>query len=238
MRIVADMHTHSVASTHAYSTITEIAGEGAEKGLRAVAITDHGCAIPDGPHIWHFDNMRVMPSEICGIRVFRGVEANVLSPEGDIDIPVYALERLEWVVASMHKQTFLETEREAVTQAWMNIAQNSFVDVIGHSGTPEYAYDFETVIKEMGRVGKMVEINNATFLIRKESRGNCVQIAKLCKKHGVYICVNTDAHYHASVGNVSLASQMLDEIDFPEELIMNADYNRLLGYMDQRKRSS
>ena len=53
MKLAADMHTHTVASTHAYSTITENCRAAAELGLRALAITDHYLAMPDSPHEWH-----------------------------------------------------------------------------------------------------------------------------------------------------------------------------------------
>ena len=41
MKIIADMHTHTVASTHAYSTIKEMAEAARDAGLEYLAITDH-----------------------------------------------------------------------------------------------------------------------------------------------------------------------------------------------------
>lgn len=231
------MHIHSVASTHAYSTITEIAAAAAEQGLKAVAVTDHGCALPDAPHIWHFDNLRILPDVICGVRVYRGVEANVLNTAGEIDIPKYALDRLEWVVASMHVQTAKMSAPEEVTEAWLNVAKNPYVDVIGHSGTPQYEFDYERVIPEFGRQGKIVEINNASFLMRKTSLSHCQQIARLCKKYEVPVIVDSDAHYHALVGRVDRALRMLEELNFPQELIINLDYDRILRYMESRNRA-
>ncbi|MCI8497058.1 MAG: phosphatase [Clostridiales bacterium] len=237
MQIQADMHIHSVASTHAYSTVTEIAAAAAELGLKAVALTDHGCALPDAPHIWHFDNLRIIPDMICGVRVYRGVEANILNTAGEIDIPKYALDRLEWVVASMHLQTAKFSTQEEVTEAWLNVAKNPYVDVIGHCGTPQYVFDYERVIPEFGRNGKIVEINNASFLMRKNSVDHCREIARLCKKYEVPVIVDSDAHYHALVGRVDRALHMLEEIDFPQELIMNLDYNRILKYIEKRNRA-
>lgn len=237
MQVQADMHIHSVASTHAYSTITEIAAAAAEQGLKAVAVTDHGCAMPDAPHIWHFDNLRIVPDIIHGVRVYRGVEANVLNTAGEIDIPEYALDRLEWVVASMHRQTAKMSTPEEVTEAWLNVAKNPYVDVIGHSGTPQYMFDYERVIPEFGRRGKIVEINNASFLMRKNSVDHCKEIARLCKKYEVPVIVDSDAHYHALVGKVDRALNMLKEIDFPEELIINLDYERILQYIEKRNRA-
>ena len=50
--IIADLHTHSLASTHAYSTIREMVDSAAEKGLKAIAITDHARTMPGAPGPW------------------------------------------------------------------------------------------------------------------------------------------------------------------------------------------
>ena len=54
MLIELDTHFHSVASTHAYSTVKEIAHSALENGIKGFAMTDHAPAMPDSPHIWHF----------------------------------------------------------------------------------------------------------------------------------------------------------------------------------------
>ena len=82
MKIIADMHTHTIASGHAYSTLNELAAEAARKGLLALAVTDHGPALPGGPHIYHFGAMRFFPEHISGVRIFRGIEANILVING------------------------------------------------------------------------------------------------------------------------------------------------------------
>ncbi len=45
-RIKVDLHVHTVSSGHAYSTVEECARWAAEKGLEAIAVTDHGPAVP------------------------------------------------------------------------------------------------------------------------------------------------------------------------------------------------
>src|SRR5512147_279644 len=103
MKIVADMHTHTIASGHAYSTLNELAAEAARKGLLAIAITDHGPALPGGPHMYHFGAMRFFPESISGIRIFRGVEANILDPKGTLDLPEPYLKKLDFVMAGLHE---------------------------------------------------------------------------------------------------------------------------------------
>ena len=83
----ADLHVHTVASGHAYSTIGEIAVEAGRKGLRLVGMTDHGPALPGGPHPYHFAALRFVPETLHGVRILRGVEANILGP-GQLDLPV------------------------------------------------------------------------------------------------------------------------------------------------------
>ena len=39
--ILTDLHTHTIYSGHAFSTISENAAEAARKGLEAIGMTDH-----------------------------------------------------------------------------------------------------------------------------------------------------------------------------------------------------
>jgi putative hydrolase len=102
MKIIADMHTHSIASGHAYSTINELAAAASAKGLLAMAITDHGPALPGGPHAYHFGAMRFIPREIGGVRILLGCEANIIDINGRIDLSADYLNRLDFVMAGLH----------------------------------------------------------------------------------------------------------------------------------------
>lgn len=236
MKIIADTHSHTIASTHAYSTITEMVKAAADKGLYALAITDHSTAMPGSPQYYYFDNLRVIPSSLMGVRVLKGIEANILDFEGRLDMSESILSNLEWVIASIHGSTIREKEFsvEKCTELWLNVAKNPLVTVIGHSGGEKYKYDYETVIKRFAENGKLVEINNSSYVSRPESISNCIEIAKICKKLSVPIVVNSDAHFSVGVGDVSKAMKMLEEIDFPQELIVNADINHFKSYLRER----
>ena len=47
MKRLMDIHTHAVASGHAYSTVDENLRWAAEQGLQLVALTDHAPAMKD-----------------------------------------------------------------------------------------------------------------------------------------------------------------------------------------------
>jgi len=61
MRNFIDVHTHTIASGHAYTTLLENAREAANKGMRVLGVSDHGPKMPGGPHIFYFSNLRVIP---------------------------------------------------------------------------------------------------------------------------------------------------------------------------------
>ena len=71
--IVADLHCHTIASTHAYSTITELAQAARRRGLVAVGCTDHGVAMWDAPKMSYFGNLNNLPKKIEGVRVLQGL---------------------------------------------------------------------------------------------------------------------------------------------------------------------
>ncbi len=232
--VAADLHCHTLASTHAYSTVTELAGAAARAGLAALAVTDHGIGLEDSPHLWHFECLKILPPEISGVRILHGVEANVMDMEGRIDMPESLLAGLDIVVASMHGGLTPAEGREACTEAWLRVAANPHVDIIGHSGTPCYAYDYERVIPVFGSYGKVVEINENTFAVRESSLENCRRIALLCKKHRVRVVLDSDAHYHEAVGRVPRCLALLRDIGFPPELIVNGSRDGFAAFCREK----
>ena len=234
--VEADTHTHTIASSHAYSTVLEMAQYAAAAGMKCIAVTDHGPAMPDGVRSeWHFGNMRSLPPVICGVRVLHGAEANILDYDGSVDISPKYLNELEWVVASFHDVCCKPGTVEEHTRAYLRIAENPYIDVIGHSGSEEYKYDYEKVLPVFKQKSKLVEINSHSFQARPGSAKNCRDIALLCKKFDIPIVVNSDSHSCFTVGGVKDALRMLSEIDFPTGRIINMEYARLQAWLEMRK---
>lgn len=235
-QIIADLHTHTLASTHAYSTVSEMVLAARAKGLYAIAITDHARTMPGAPREWYFSSLRELPLYHHGVMTLAGIEANVLDLNGTLDLEENDAPKMDWVVASIHNLGLPGLENpdvEKCTNLWMNVAKNPYVRVIGHSGDPAFAYNYDRVIPEFGRNGKLVEINSHTFDVRKRNIENCRKIALACKKHGVPLVVDSDAHFETQVGNFAHALELLEEIGFPEELIVNSSRERLDAYLEQ-----
>ncbi len=232
--IVADLHCHTIASVHAYSTVRDNVNKAKLIGLKALAITDHGSGINDAPPLSFFDNLLSLPEYIDGVRILKGVEANIMDHEGTLDIPSDLLARLDVVIASYHTSAVAPGSINDHTNSYIKVANNPNVDIIGHSGSFEYPYDYEKVIPIFKINNKLVEINAHTFVCRKKSIENCKTIAKLCAKHEVPILLNSDAHSEFEMGEIDLAVEMLNEINFPKKLILNTDYEKTMQYFSKK----
>ena len=77
MTDVLDMHTHTLASGHAYNTVMEMAAAAKDKGLELLGITEHAPMMPGSCHEYYFSNLKAVPRNICGIRLMLGVELNI-----------------------------------------------------------------------------------------------------------------------------------------------------------------
>ena len=236
MRLIADLHTHSVASGHSYSTIQEMFAEAANKGLQALAITDHGPAMPGGPHIYHFGNMRVLPVQFLGIRLLKGVEANVVDREGNLDMPEIYLQKLDIVLAGMHDLVTPCGSVEENTATMLKVMGNPFVDVIVHPGNPAYNVDYEKVLETAKDYGIAIEINNSSLCgSRKGSKENCHNIARLAAKKGNIVSIGTDAHFAPDVGRFDEAMEVVAEAGIKEEQVLNSSLKRILSYLTGRR---
>lgn len=235
MLIEADLHCHSLASSHAYSTVNELAAAAREAGLKAFALTDHAMAMPDAPHEWHFQNLQVLPQEINGVIVLRGAEANIKSFEGDIDITGINAACLQWIVASCHAPVIRPGTVEENTAAYVNaVKNNDGIDALGHCTVLRYPVDFEKIAKACREYGKFIELNESSVQYGRSTKENCIAMLDACKKYDTEIVVDTDCHYAGLIGQTPIAEQILQAAGFPEKLIFNRDADRVVEYVSKK----
>lgn len=234
--LVADLHVHTLSSGHAYSTMAEIIAVAAQKGLAAVAFTDHGPAMPGGPHRYHFGNQVVLPAKENNVEILRGVEANIIDREGAIDLPAEYLRRLDLVWAGLHTPCLQPASRSLNTETLLNVLENPFVDGIVHPGNPDFPIDFETVVRAAVDKGKLLEINNSSFvtIARRGSKAGCQEIARLIQHYGALTAINSDAHIAHDVGNCSLALEIAREAGIKPAQVVNSDLQILKDFLRKR----
>ena len=249
MRIEIDTHTHTLASSHAYSTLQENVRYAASIGHKGICMTDHGPFLPDAPHQWHFGCLRYVPEYMEGIRVVTGVEANILDENGTTELEIerdkgglkgylHYPNCFEVVIASTHSPIYEITDPKINTGMWLKIAENPYVDIIGHCGADKYAFDYERVIKEFARNGKIVEINAHSFDCRPGSEKNCPEIARLCKAYGVPVVLSSDAHICYDIGRVDAAIEKVLSAGLTEKDVLNTNLDEFLYYLQNRQKTA
>ncbi|NPV53997.1 MAG: phosphatase [Firmicutes bacterium] len=236
MKLVADLHVHTIASGHAYSTIEETARAASGKGLEMIAFTEHGPNLPGGPHLYYFGNLRVIPETMFGVEILNGVEANIINLEGELDIPERILSTLDFVLAGFHVRTGYDGGAvEENTRAMIAAMHNPYVDAIAHPGNPEYQVDIEKVVKAAKDLGVLLEINNSSLTItRKHSEENCCKFARLAARHGARVAIGSDAHISMRVGLFDAAIELAEGAGLTEDLIINASVDRVRDFLKGR----
>lgn len=235
MKTIADLHMHTSVSQHAYSTLDEMAEAAKEAGLLAFGITNHGPEMMDGAIAHHFLCMKGLPKEIRGMRFFAGAEVNIKDYNGRVDLPASIIKTLDFVIASYHVEAIEPDSPEVHTRGWLHVLENPLIDCLGHIGNPVFQCDYKTVVKECALHRKLIEINSNSFSVRPGSAKNCRVVAELCHQYHVPVIVSSDAHSCYSVANHEAALQMLEELDFPEELVINSSYERLVNYFSEKQ---
>ncbi len=237
MKIVVDSHTHSVSSGHAYSTVQEMAREAPASGIEMFVLTDHGPTMIGAPQLYHFGNLKALPKEIYGVKILKGVEANILDFSGRIDMPDEYLKHLDFVLASLHDGSITPGTVDENTEVLINILKNPLVDTVGHSGNPYYPIDIDRFVGAAKEYHKPIELNNSSFYFRKGSAARCHEIALKCKDYGVPVVCGSDAHISFDVGKFDKVSEVLDDIKMPEELVLNSSVAKFEEYLKQRRRT-
>ncbi|AFA49283.1 phosphatase [Acetobacterium woodii] len=233
---VLDAHTHTIASGHAYNTILELIDAAAKKNLEMICVTEHGPALPGSPTPLFFANYRVIPGKINNVKLLKGIESNIMDVDGNTDIPMEFITSLEIISASLHTPTFKPQSKMENTSAVLGAIANPHVDFICHLGNPTYELDYEVILQDAKKHNTLIEINNGSFFIRKGSKPNCEWIANRCKELEIPIIIGSDTHFASDIGDFPYVDKVLEAIDFPDELIINLETQRLISYLENKGR--
>lgn len=244
VRIACDVHTHTLFSRHAYSTVQEDVVAASERGMELLGVTDHySCMLFNEytiENFAYFVNLHDWPREWHGVRLLHGCEADIVDLEGHIfgyDIVVdhgingdtirrstlkeQVFHDCDYAIASIHGRDWAKDASIAsTTQMYVNALQDPKVLILGHLGRAGVPFDVDAVVTAARELGKMIEINEASLHRRdaSELEVTCRGIAERCAELGTMISFGSDAHTCWKVGVSECVGSMLDEIHFPEEL--------------------
>lgn len=225
---LSDLHTHTLACGHAYSTIYENISHAAEIGLLVLGLSEHGYGMTDLSPIY-FKGQRNIPEYVKGVRILKGIEANIIDYSGKL-FEESVIKYLDYAIASLHLRCISPGSRLENTKAVLGAIDNEGVSIIGHLDDLSYPIDYDEVVRALKTSGKTTEINNASLMIstnRVGARENYKELFKACEKHSLEIFINSDAHFASNVGEFKEAFELIEEYNFPKELILNLDKKKI-----------
>ena len=243
LELKCDVHTHTLYTGHAYSTVLENAQVASQRGLELLGITDHFSRMINTTYdmrdFQYFLNLDIWPRQYLGVHLLHGCEADIVDVEGnlfghDIDVSenivgfgydsAHSLQDLvfaqcDYVIASVHnRHLFDSASKLETTNMYIDAMDKEKVLIMGHMGRSGVSFDIDAVIEAAAAKNKLIEINNCS-LGYGICTDVCQEIAEKCAEANVSIAVSTDAHIATEVGYFGHVRPMLEAIGFPEELI-------------------
>ncbi len=233
MELFADMHMHTIMSGHAYGTIREMAQAASEKGLKVIGITEHGPGIPGTCDPFYFLNFEVIPRILSGVEVYHGCEINVLN-DGTLSLDQKYVDMLDYAICGIHVQCYQDAGKEKNTDHIISCMKNEKVRIVSHPDDDHTPLDYERLVKAAKEYHVALEVNNSS-IIKKDRRLHVLEnyrtMLEWCKKEKVNIILNSDAHDPSAVGRLNLANDLIEDLDFPKELVLNTNVDLLKHFL-------
>ena len=192
MKIELDVHTHTIASGHAFSTLQEMAQAAADKGLKVLGITEHSPGVPGTCHPIYFRNLHVVPRRMYGVELLLGAEINILDGKGNLDLDEDYMKMLDIRIAGIHSLCYEYGTIEENTHGMVQVISNPFIHIISHPGDGTAALHFEPMVLAAKEHHTLLEINNSSLKPTRNNpnaRENNLTILRLCKKYEVPVII-------------------------------------------------
>lgn len=238
MKTLLDVHTHTTASGHAFSSLQEMVHAAAEKGLEILGITEHAPELPGSCSPIYFRNLHVVPRQMYGVKLLLGAELNILDTRGTLDLDEeYYRDFLDIRIAGIHKLCWKGGTRDENTQGMINAIRHPYVNIISHPGDGTAELHFEPIVLAAKEAHTLLEINSSSMVPSRgkvQARPNNLEILRLCKKYEVPVILGSDAHISFSIGDYTYALPLLAETEFPDALVVNDKPDFFLEYTGLR----
>ena len=231
--IVADMHMHTLVSGHAFGTIREMAADAAERKLQLIGITEHGPGLPGACDPIYYLNFRAAPRKLYGVEILYGCEVNICNG-GKLSLGRRYLDALDYAIAGIHGFCYEDEGAVKNTDNIIKCMEDPMVRFISHPDDSRYPIDYPTLVQGAKEYGVALEVNNSSLKtpsFRIGCRANNEIMLPLCMEYRVPIIVDSDAHDPAAVGNCAVACDLLTQIGFDDDLILNNDLQKVKSFL-------
>jgi len=243
MRLFADYHTHTKFSD-GRGTLEENVQAARRKGLREIAITDHGpnnigtgVRSPE-TYLKIKKEAKRIEDKYGDIRVLVGAEADIISLDGLIDVPENIIKELDLLVVGLHpyikpstpkdgwhlsvenkiakfSRALQDKVRNNNTNALIESMNKYEIDIISHPNLG-MKINIQELAKHCAEKGTAFEINAGHDYLSLDEMLEA-------SSQGVNFSIDSDAHYPEMVGNLEKGLILAEKANLDAARIINAD---------------
>lgn len=240
MKIITDCHTHTVYS-HGTGSIRDNVEAGRKIGLKKIIISDHGpghkyYGVKKNEIFKMREEINILKKEYDDIEILLGLEANVISFDGDIDVDNEILEILDILLLGYHfgispksfkdgfylyiinilSKIIKPMEKNMIkksTDAILKAIEKYPVKLITHPGS-KAKLDIERLGRECAKKEVYLEISGKHSELSVEN-------LKIAMGTDVKFLANSDAHSPDRVGDIEKALERIKEVGLNIERVVN-----------------
>jgi len=222
-----DLHTHTIASGHAHNTILEYINRAKELKMTVLGISDHGPSDDDAIiKESYFKTMTRMPKRINGIRVLKGIEANIINTKGNIDISDKTVGSMDYVLANFHSECPYKNKGEKInTKAMISAIHSGKINIISHPfATEKFPIDIKAVSEAACKNNVLLEIDSAYLSgskFKPSTIPNLKVMIAIVKKYKMKVIIGSDAHNIWELADDAPLKKIKKEIGLKDNMIIN-----------------
>ncbi|MGE5628137.1 MAG: histidinol-phosphatase [Solirubrobacterales bacterium] len=235
--IIADYHTHTnipkghiplfntIFGEHAKGSIELNVKAGIKKGLKEIAITDHGFKhIAFGMKQHQYKSLRKVIDDYNqssllkknNFKLLLGVECNIVNKKGAIDIKDEIIDYLDIICVGYHPGALHNPLLKInYTEAAINAIEKYEVTILNHP--------LEHVNPDIIEIGKVAAHRNTALEINRSHKNLDVETIRKLKKIGVKFSLGSDSHKSEDIGVFGKAYNIAMEAGLTDDDIVNAD---------------
>ncbi len=240
LKLFADYHTHTVHS-HGLGTVEENILAARARALEEVAITDHGPASAPWVRMPLRELAQVREEakrcgEQYGIRALVGIEANLVGPNGEIDVPARFERDLDLLLVGFHPDAIPPSAagawlllrnrlgrlsrglarrmRTENTKALVEAVHRHPVDIVTHPGH-RVSLDTAELARACAKNDTALEINSSHGLMT-------VDYCRMAAREGATFAIDSDAHRPGDVGRLDRGLALAAKAGLEAAQVINA----------------
>ncbi len=241
-KIIADYHTHTTYS-HGKGSIEDNVKKAIEKGLKTIAITDHGSkhfifGVSEKNLLKQKEEINTILQKYPDFQLLFGVESNITGIDGGYDITTGFENNFDIILCGFHKPVWADkftdyfdifynsyskliynpTKEQIAknTKAYINLIKSKPIDIISHINY-HLKVDIQEVAKAASDYGVAIEVSSRHSDCTEEDY-------EALFSSNAMLTLNSDAHKPEDIGNIDKALAIVDKYNVDPKRIINSEF--------------